>query len=91
MTDLLAIRGMRKSFGANLVLDPLGGEFTGQAFSAVSKFGRLVHLGGGAGAKVAEVQQRDARPIADLSPRQVCQPGVGARCLPGSALPAPIA
>jgi NADPH:quinone reductase-like Zn-dependent oxidoreductase len=31
------------------VLDPIGGEFTGQAFSAVRKFGRLVHLGAGAG------------------------------------------
>jgi NADPH:quinone reductase-like Zn-dependent oxidoreductase len=31
------------------VLDPIGGEFRGQAFSAVSKFGRLVHLGSGAG------------------------------------------
>jgi NADPH:quinone reductase-like Zn-dependent oxidoreductase len=31
------------------VLDPIGGEFTGQAFSILSKFGRLVHLGAGAG------------------------------------------
>jgi len=31
------------------VLDPIGGEFTDQAFSAVSKNGRLVHLGAGAG------------------------------------------
>ena len=31
------------------MLDPIGGEFRGQAFSAVSKFGRLVHLGSGAG------------------------------------------
>jgi NADPH:quinone reductase len=35
--------------GVNLVLDPIGGEFTGQAFSVLSKFGRLVHLGAGAG------------------------------------------
>jgi NADPH:quinone reductase len=45
-----AVQKLTEGKGANLVLDPLGGEFTGQAFSALSKFGRLVHLGGGAGA-----------------------------------------
>ena len=45
-----AVQKLTDGKGANVVLDPLGGEFTGQAFSVVSKFGRLVHLGGGAGA-----------------------------------------
>jgi NADPH2:quinone reductase len=44
-----AVQKLTEGKGTNLVLDPLGGEFTGQAFSAVSKFGRLVHLGSGAG------------------------------------------
>src|SRR4030095_5216279 len=35
--------------GADLVLDPVGGEVTGKALSAVSTFGRLVHLGYSAG------------------------------------------
>ena len=45
-----AVQKVTEGKGANVVLDPLGGEFTGQAFSVVSKYGRLVHLGGGAGA-----------------------------------------
>jgi NADPH2:quinone reductase len=40
------VQKLTKGKGANLVLDPVGGEFTGQAFSEVSKLGRLVHLGG---------------------------------------------
>lgn len=44
-----AVQKLTEGKGVNLVLDPIGGEFTGQAFSAVSKFGRLVHLGAGAG------------------------------------------
>jgi NADPH2:quinone reductase len=44
-----AVQKLTEGKGANLVLDPIGGEFTGQAFSAVCKFGRLVHLGAGAG------------------------------------------
>jgi NADPH2:quinone reductase len=44
-----AVQKLTDGKGANLVLDPVGGEFTGQAFSVVSKFGRLVHLGGGGG------------------------------------------
>ena len=44
-----AVQKLTGGRGINLVLDPIGGEFTGQAFSAVSKSGRLVHLGAGAG------------------------------------------
>jgi NADPH:quinone reductase len=40
-----AVQKLTEGKGADLVLDPVGGEVTGQAFSAVSKFGRLVHLG----------------------------------------------
>ena len=35
--------------GADLVLDPVGGEVTGQALAAVATGGRLVHLGYSAG------------------------------------------
>jgi NADPH:quinone reductase len=35
--------------GAQLVLDPVGGNVTGQAFAALGTFGRLVHLGYSAG------------------------------------------
>jgi NADPH2:quinone reductase len=44
-----AVQKLTEGKGANLVVDPIGGEFTGQAFSTVSKYGRLVHLGAGAG------------------------------------------
>jgi NADPH2:quinone reductase len=35
--------------GADLVLDPVGGDVTGQALAAAATFGRLVHLGYSAG------------------------------------------
>jgi NADPH:quinone reductase len=35
--------------GADLVLDPVGGDVTGQALAAVATFGRVVHLGYSAG------------------------------------------
>jgi NADPH2:quinone reductase len=44
-----AVQKLTEGKGANLVLDSVGGEVTGQAFSAVGKFGRLVHLGSSAG------------------------------------------
>jgi NADPH2:quinone reductase len=44
-----AVQKLTEGKGANLVLDSVGGEVTGQAFSAVGKFGRLVHLGYSAG------------------------------------------
>ena len=44
-----AVHKLTEGKGVDLVLDPVGGEVTGQAFSALSKFGRLVHLGYSAG------------------------------------------
>jgi len=44
-----AVQKLTEGNGADLVLASVGGEVTGQAFSAVSKFGRLVHLGYSAG------------------------------------------
>src|SRR5262245_27016883 len=38
--------------GADVVLDTVGGDVTGQALSALASFGRLVHLGYGAGTKL---------------------------------------
>lgn len=35
--------------GADVVLDPVGGEVTGKALAALTSFGRLVHLGYSAG------------------------------------------
>jgi NADPH2:quinone reductase len=35
--------------GADVVLDTIGGDFTGQALSSLASFGRLVHLGYSAG------------------------------------------
>lgn len=35
--------------GANVVLDPVGGEATGRALAALGPFGRLIHLGYSAG------------------------------------------
>jgi NADPH2:quinone reductase len=53
-----AVQQLTDGKGADLVLDPIGGEFTGQAFSVVGKFGRLVHLGAGAGATLT-INSRD--------------------------------
>ncbi len=39
--------------GADLVLDPIGGEATGKALAALAPFGRLVHLGYSAGMTLA--------------------------------------
>jgi NADPH:quinone reductase len=38
--------------GADVVLDPVGGDVTGQALSSLASFGRLVHLGYSAGETV---------------------------------------
>jgi NADPH2:quinone reductase len=43
------VQALTDGKGADLVLDPVGGEATGKALSAVSTFGRLVHLGYSAG------------------------------------------
>jgi NADPH:quinone reductase len=43
------VQALTDGKGADLVLDPVGGEVTGKALSAVSTFGRLVHLGYSAG------------------------------------------
>jgi NADPH2:quinone reductase len=38
--------------GADVVLDPVGGDVTGQALSGLAPFGRLLHLGYSAGTKL---------------------------------------
>jgi len=43
------VQALTDGKGADLVLDPVGGEVTGKALSAVSTYGRLVHLGYSAG------------------------------------------
>jgi NADPH:quinone reductase len=43
------VQALTDGKGADVVLDPLGGEVTGKALAAVSTFGRLVHLGYSAG------------------------------------------
>jgi NADPH2:quinone reductase len=50
-SDSLAeqVQALTGGKGADLVLDPIGGETTGKALAAVSTFGRLVHLGYSAG------------------------------------------
>jgi NADPH2:quinone reductase len=43
------VRELTESKGANVVLDTVGGDVTGRALSSLASFGRLVHLGYGAG------------------------------------------
>ena len=43
------VHELTASKGANVVLDPVGGDVTGRALSSLASFGRLVHLGYGAG------------------------------------------
>ena len=43
------VQELTESKGANVVLDTVGGNVTGQALSSLASFGRLVHLGYGAG------------------------------------------
>jgi NADPH2:quinone reductase len=43
------VQALTDGKGADLVLDPIGGDVTGKALAAVSNFGRLVHLGYSAG------------------------------------------
>lgn len=44
-----AVQKLTNGKGADVVLDPVGGEVTGKALAAVSTSGRLVHLGYSAG------------------------------------------
>jgi len=44
--------------GADVVLDPVGGDVTGQALSGLAPFGRLLHLGYSAGTKLT-INSRD--------------------------------
>jgi NADPH2:quinone reductase len=39
------VQGLTGGKGADVVLDPVGGEATGKALAALGAFGRLVHLG----------------------------------------------
>jgi NADPH2:quinone reductase len=39
------VQGLTDGKGANVVLDPVGGDLTGKALGALGAFGRLVHLG----------------------------------------------
>src|SRR5262249_18870360 len=43
------VQKLTESKGANVVLDTVGGDVTGRALSSLAPFGRLVHLGYGAG------------------------------------------
>jgi NADPH2:quinone reductase len=43
------VQDLTEKNGADVVLDPVGGELTGQALSSLASFGRLVHLGYSAG------------------------------------------
>lgn len=43
------IQDLTKRNGADVVLDTVGGDVTGQALSTIASFGRLVHLGYSAG------------------------------------------
>lgn len=43
------VQALTEGKGAEAVLDPIGGEATGKALSALASFGRLVHLGYSAG------------------------------------------
>lgn len=43
------VQELTEGRGANVVLDPVGGEVTGQGLSSLGSFGRLVHLGYSAG------------------------------------------
>ncbi len=43
------VQDLTEKKGADVVLDPVGGELTGQALSSLASFGRLVHLGYSAG------------------------------------------
>ena len=61
-----AVQKLTEGKGADLVLDPVGGQVTGQAFSAVSKFGRLVHLGYSAGMTLQKRDRSWNRSRADL-------------------------
>src|SRR5215831_19215965 len=46
------VRKLTDMKGADVVLDTVGGDLTGQAVSALASFGRLVHLGYSAGTKL---------------------------------------
>jgi len=43
------VQALTEGKGADLVLDPIGGDVTGKALAAAGTFGRLVHLGYSAG------------------------------------------
>ena len=43
------VQELTESRGADVVLDTVGGDLTGRALSSLASFGRLVHLGYGAG------------------------------------------
>ena len=43
------VQDLTEKKGADVVLDPVGGDLTGQALSSLASFGRLVHVGYSAG------------------------------------------
>ena len=43
------VRALSKGRGVDAVLDPIGGDVTGQALAALAEFGRLAHCGSAAG------------------------------------------
>jgi NADPH2:quinone reductase len=43
------VRALTDGHGVDAVLDPVGGDVTGQALAALAEFGRLVHFGAAAG------------------------------------------
>jgi NADPH:quinone reductase len=46
------VQDLTEKKGADLVLDTVGGDLTGQALSSLASFGRLVHLGYSAGTRL---------------------------------------